>query len=69
MTDKPYKVWHEKGGYIVVQAKSMADAPEEYYKALESMLGHYLKTCGCFGERQPIDRDKVFRIERIEPLS
>ena len=64
---KSYRVWHERKGYIQVFAKNEKDAEEEYYHALEGILGHQLGLCLCFNEkRKPIDRSKVLRIVRVE---
>jgi len=61
-----FKVFHEKGGFFLVLAKNETDAIEQYYHSLESIIGHQLKICGCFGERKPIDRNEVLRPVKVE---
>jgi len=61
-----YKVTHERDGYIVVIADDAEDAVDKYYESIESMIGHQLRICGCFGEEKPLDRSKVLGIKKIE---
>lgn len=63
-----YIVHHENGGTMQVFASDEKDAIEEYYHALESILGHQMKICDCFGKK-PIDRSKVARPTRVEKVS
>ena len=60
-----YIIHHEKG-VMAVLANSEKEAEEQYYESLEGMIGHYLKICGCFGPKSPIDRTKVSQIISIE---
>lgn len=65
---KQFRVFHNRGGSISVFAQDKEDAIEEYYRSLESIIGHHLKICGCFGERKPIDRKLVARPTKIEEI-
>jgi hypothetical protein len=60
-----YIVTHERGIMGVI-ADSEEEAREQYYNSIEGMVGHYLKICGCFGPKSPIDRTKVSQIVSIE---
>ena len=62
---KNFFVFHEKGGYIHVIAQDKEDALEKYYEALEGIMGHQLKICGCFGDKKPIDRSQVLKPVRV----
>ena len=64
-----FKVIHERGGSIMVYARDQEDAREEYYHAIESIVGHTFKLCTCFNdEAKPIDRTKVLRITGVEEV-
>ena len=62
-----YVVHHENGGTMQVYATDEDDAIEQYYHTLESILGHHLKICDCYGKK-PIDRSKVARPLRVEKV-
>ena len=63
-----YLVSHEKGSMNVF-ADSEEEATEAFYESIEGMIGHHLKICGCFGEKQHMDRSKIVRITKIEKVN
>lgn len=65
---KQFFVWHEKGGYVHVFARDSEDAVEKYYESIESVIGHYMKICACFGEPKHLDRSKVIKPTRVEEV-
>ena len=65
---KYFKVHHENGGSIVVQAENEKDAVEKFYESIKGMIGHQWKICKCYGDK-PLDRSKVVRITKIEALT
>lgn len=68
MNYQNFKVWHEKGGFILVSALDEKDAIEKYYEAIESMIGHHLGTCSCHENPKKFDRGSVLKIVRIEKV-
>ena len=67
--DQRYVVSHENGGSMMVLANTEEEAREAFYESIEGCIGHHLKSCGCFGEKKPIDRSKVVRITKIEKVN
>lgn len=63
-----YKVHHENGGTIIVEADDENGAVEAFYASIKSMIGHQWKICSCYGDK-PLDRSKVVAITKIERLS
>ena len=63
-----YLVSHENGSMHVF-ADSEEEAVDAFYESIESVIGHHLKICGCFGPKKPLDRSKIVRIIKIEKVN
>ena len=50
-----YKVWHERNGFIQVFAMDEKDAVEQYYLAIESMIG-----------KKSFDKNSVLKVNKVE---
>ena len=61
-----YAVYHENNGCMNVIANSEEEAREQFYRSIESCIGHHLKICGCYGEKKPMDRSKIVQITKVE---
>ena len=64
-TNKYYTVTNDRDQKFAVIAENKEKAVEEYYRSLESTIGHSLKICKCFGDPKPIDRTIVPSIKSI----
>ena len=60
-----------RAGYypmVIYGLKLCEDAIEQYWKSLESVLGHLEGCCGCFKNPKPFPREKYVRPVKVTKL-
>ena len=66
---KQYLVKNDVGNSITVFAENEEDALEQYWKSLESILGHVESCCSCFDNPKSFPREKYAQPISVQEIS
>ena len=62
---KQFDVWFEGGGLHRVFANDDKEAVEAYFDSVQSIVGHQMGFCDCYGNRDQFDRSRVKQPIRV----